>query len=172
MKLRQIIALAAISLFAACETPYRATDTTVVVAPDGTQTAFVTRYPNATNVVWSHYDQAMVVPVDWDLAGWTMLDGSDYTVRFVMDNEDYYAFYDENGDWVGTAYVVRDYSTIPVAINTMISTNYPSYTISAVNRQFQADRVAYEIELKNSTAKVKMLVDANGNIIKQKTKML
>lgn len=172
MKLRQIIALAALSFFVACETPYRATDTTVVVAPDGTQTAFVTRYPNATNVVWSHYDQTMVVPVDWELAGWTVLDESDYTVRFRMDNEDYFAFYDENGDWVGTAYVVRDFSTIPVAINTMISTSYPAYTISSVNRQFQAERVAYEVELKSSTQKVKLLVDSNGNILKQKTKTL
>jgi hypothetical protein len=170
MKLKQIIAVAALSLLVACETPYRATDTTIVVAPDGTQTEFVTRYPGASNVVWSHYDNTMVVPVDWELAGWTVLDESDYTVRFLMDDEDYYAFYDENGEWIGTAYVVRDHSTMPSAINTMLSSNYPAYTISSVNRQFQVDRTAYEIELKNSNTKVKLLVDANGNIIKQKTK--
>jgi len=172
MKLRLILAVAAMGLFASCETTYKATDTAVIVAPDGTQTAFTTRYPTATNVVWTYYDPAVVVPVDWDLAGWTVMDGSDYTVRFTMDNDDYYAFYDDAGNWVGTAYVVRDYNTIPVSITNMVHTSYPTYTISTVNRQFTSDKMLYEVELKNNDTKVKMLVDANGNIIKSKTKSL
>jgi hypothetical protein len=174
MKIKNyLIGAAAILLFAACETPYQATDTstTVVVAPDGTQTAFTTQYPTATNAVWTRYDAA-VVPIDWELAGWTMLDEGDYLVRFDMDNENYYAWYDDSGNWIGTAYVVKDIKTLPEPVTTAINNKYASYTISGANREFQKDRMLYEVELKGSDNKVKLLIDGNGNIVKEKIKTL
>jgi hypothetical protein len=172
MKLRIFFAVAAFSLLAACETPYRATDTSVVVAPASVNSAFVTQYPNARTVVWSNYDPAMTTPIDWDLAGWTPLTSSDYMVTFNMDGNDYYAWYDANGNWVGSTYGVRDYSSLPTNVQNTINNQYSGYTISAVNQEFMKDRMTYEIELKNSTTKVKMNVDANGNIIKSKSKSL
>ena len=171
MKISKFLAAAAIML-AACGNPYRATNTTVYIAPEGIRTSFVTQYPAATNVVWSRYDPALVSVVDWELNGWQPLNDADYTVRFVLDNEDYYAWYDDSGEWVGTAYVVRDYKLMPVAVNTTIINQYPGYTITAVNKQFHKDMVAYEVELKNSDTKMKLLVDANGNVIKQRSKSL
>src|SRR5258706_14927244 len=171
MKIIKFLAVAAIVL-AACESPYRATNTTVYLAPEGIRTSFTTQYPTATNVVWSHNAPAIVSIVDWDLNGWTTLNDADYTVRFNMDNEDYYSWYDDNGDWVGTAYVVRDYHTMPAVINNMIVDKYPGYSITTVNKEFHADRVTYEIELKNSDTKLKLLVDSNGNIIKQRSKSM
>jgi hypothetical protein len=168
MKLKNFLVVGAIALLAACETPYRATDTTLVV-PTETQTVFTTQYPGATNVVWTNYDVNMV-PIDWELAGWTAIDDDDYLVRFDMDNEKYYAWYDSDGNWIGTAYVVADYKSLPASVHTTLGSQFPSYTISSVNREFHKDRVAYEIEMKNGDSKVKLLVDANGNIIKQKTK--
>ena len=170
MKIMKFLAAAAIVL-AACESPYRATNT-VYLAPEGIRTSFVTQYPTASNVVWSHYDPTVVSIVDWELNGWQPLNESDYTVRFYQDNDEYYAYYDDNGDWVGTVYVLRDYHTMPVVINDAITTRYPGYTITTVNKEFQKDRVAYEVELKNSTTKVKLLVDSNGNIIKERSKSL
>jgi hypothetical protein len=172
MKLRDFLVAGTLGLFAACHTPYRATDTTVVVAPSGTQAAFIAQYPSASNVVWTHYDQAMVMPIDWDMAGWTALDERDYVVRFNVNNEDYYAWYDENGDWIGTAYVVKDYKTMPTIVSDAVSRQFPGYTISGVTRQFQKQTALYEVELKNSDTKVKLLVDGNGNIVKQKSKAL
>lgn len=172
MKLRNLFAAAALGLVVSCETPYEATDTAVIMAPDGVHTAFIAQYPTASNVIWTHYDPAVVVPIDWELAGWTVLDAADYAVTFDMDNADYYAWYDEDGTWIGTTYVVRDFSTLPTVVSNAAYNLYPGYTITAVNREFQKDRIAYEIEMKNSDTKVKMLVDANGNVIKQKTKAL
>jgi hypothetical protein len=173
MKLSNLFAAAAIVLFAGCGTPYRATDTTIVVAPDGTQRAFITQYPTASNAVWMHYDPALVGPVDWEFAGWTPMDEADYTVRFNMDNEDYYAWYDENGNWIGTAYVMKDYyHTLPNAVTTTVNNQFPGYTITAVNKQIQKDRLVYEVELKNSDTKVKLQLDGSGNIIKQRSKSL
>ena len=170
MKLRDFLVIGALAGVAACGEPYRATDTSVVVAPDGTVTAFNTQYPNATNAVWTRYDAA-VVPIDWELAGWTALDNNDYLVRFDMDNENYYAWYDDTGEWVGTAYVIKDVKTLPEAVTKAVNTKYPTHTISTVNREFQKDRMLYEVETKGSDgAKMKLLVDGNGTIVKEKVK--
>jgi hypothetical protein len=171
MKLKAIIAVATLVVFAACGEPYRASTTSVVVAPSSTQTAFTAQYPLAGDVVWMRYD-AEVVPIDWELAGWPVLTSNDYLVRFNMDNNNYYAWYDANGNWIGTSYVITDFSSLPSAVNATVSTKYPGYTITSVHREFQADRVAYEIEMKNDNTKMKVLVDSYGNVIKAKSRSL
>ena len=172
MKLKAIVVAAALVLFAACGEPYRATSTTVVVAPDAIQTSFGTQYPGATNVVWLNYDPTVDPMIDWDLAGWDALDASDYVVTFDMNGDRYYAWYDNNGDWVGTAYVITDYKMLPSAVNSTLNSQFSDYNIIKVEREFHKDRVAYEVVLHRSSddSKIKLLVDANGNIIKQKTK--
>ena len=65
--------------------------------PKGTQTAFTTQYPAATNVIWTTYDVQASKP---DRLGIGRLGGprsDDYLVRFDMDNENYYAWYDNSG---------------------------------------------------------------------------
>ena len=169
MKLRELIAGAALLLFAACGTTYEATDTNSV-APASVRASFSTQYPEATNVVWANYDATMAVPLEWDLTGWPMLESDDYVVQFNLDNENYYAWYDSDGNWIGSAYVVRDHSTLPTSITNTINAQFPGYTITEVTREFENGRMAYEVELKSSTQKVEVLMDSNGNILKQKTK--
>ena len=169
MKLKAVIAAAALVVFAACSEPYRATNTSVVVVPDEIQTTFTARYPGATNIVWMNYDATVDPIIDWDLAGWVVMDASDYVVRFDLGGENYYAWYDSNGDWIGTAYAVSDYKSLPPAVNTLLNDKFPGYTISSVNREMKKGQMAYELQLKNGDSKIKMLVDDNGNIIKQKT---
>jgi|ERR1051326_7413583 hypothetical protein len=170
MKLKILMLAASIALLASCGPSYRVTDTSTVGidVPVVVKKTFTTAYPTATNVVWSAYD-ASTLPIDWDLTGWPAMDQSDYVVVFNMNNDKYYAYYDANGDWIGTAYAVTDYKSLPSGINTMISDKYPGYTITNVDRVMQKDRMAYEIQMKNGNSKSKLLVDENGNIIKQKT---
>jgi len=171
MKLKAILATAAVAILAGCGEPYRATETTVVVAPSYTTTAFSAQYPSASNIVWMRYE-ATLVPIDWELAGWQTLSNDDYLVRFNVDNDNYYAWYDANGNWIGTSYAIVDFATMPTAVSTTISTKYPGFTITSVNREMQKDRVAYEIEMKNSDTKVKVLIDSYGNVIKAKSRAL
>ena len=170
MKLKILMLAASIALLASCGPSYRVTDTSTVGidVPVVVKKTFTTAYPTATNVVWSAYD-ASTLPIDWDLTGWPAMDQSDYVVVFNMNNDKYYAYYDANGDWIGTAYAVTDYKSLPSGINTIISDKYPGYTITNVDRVMQKDRMAYEIQMKNGNSKSKLLVDENGNIIKQKT---
>ena len=175
MKLKTMLALAGLVAISACSEPYKATDTTetfVVVAPDGTQQTFITQYPNSTNAVWSYYSPNTVILNDWELLGWRTLDANDYVVRFDMDGENYYAWYDADGTWIGTAYVISDFNKVPANIHSAITTNYPGYTISTVNRNFQKDHKAYEVTLRNSENRVVLLIDNDGNIVKSKTKPL
>ncbi len=180
MKFRNflVVAAGATFAFASCKPAYQATDTdttgttstSVTVSPT-IQTAFTTQYPNATNVVWSNYDMAVEAPIDWEMAGWTALQNDDYLVRFDMDNENYYAWYDSDGNWIGSAYTMRDHTQLPPAVSTLISERYADYTIDKVDREFQKDRMAYEIKLKKADdSKVKLLIDADGNVLKEKIK--
>jgi hypothetical protein len=170
MKLKILMVAAGMAVLASCGPSYRVTDRSAVVidVPASIQTSFTTQYPAAANVVWTTYD-ASALPIDWELAGWPAMDHGDYVVSYSMNNDKYYSWYDSDGNWIGTAYVVTDYKSLPSSINMMITDKYPGYTITAVNREMQKDRIAYEIQLKNGDSKAKLLVDENGNIIKQKT---
>ena len=169
MKLKIFIAMAVIALFTACSSTYRATDSGVVISTDATK-AFDLQYPTATNVVWSSYDPNVVILNDWELAGWTVIDADDYVVQFDMDNEKYHAWYDSNGEWIGSAIVVNDYTTLPTMVRDAINTKYPGYTISSVNKEFHKDRVAYEVVLRDGDTRQVALIDLNGIVIKSKMK--
>lgn len=169
MKLKTLFAVAAIALFTACSTTYRATDTGLVVSSDAAS-AFDLHYPTATNVTWTMYDPDVIILNDWDLAGWSMIDTDDYVVQFDMDGERYYAWYDMNGDWIGSAYVVRDFTVLPEMVRSEINLKYPGYTISSVNKEFHRDRVAYELVLTNADKKQVVLMDLNGVVLRSKLK--
>lgn len=190
MKSRFLSLAAAVALMASCSTPQPATTGTTTTTttdatgtttqtststnaalsvPAGIQTSFTARYPTASAVTWSTYD-VNTVPVDWELTGWTVMDNSDYVARFRMDDQDYYALYDANGDWIGSYYVVSNNNSLPAAVNSLITSRFNGYTISKVQREFWGDKNAYEIKLVNGENKVKLLVDENGTILKQKNK--
>ena len=172
MKWRTFLAAAThTGVIASCSEPYQATDT-VVVAPATVRTSFMNQYPYSSSVIWYHYDPVVVNPVDWEFVGWSPLDENDYLVRFTLDGEEYYGWYDDAGNWVGSAYVITDYSRLPTAVTNTINNTYNNYTVTSVTREFQRDRMVYEVEIKNSTTKQKLLIDANGNVLKSKTKPL
>lgn len=136
--------------------------------PEGTQTAFTKQYPAATNVEWTSYDSLAAVPIDLRMAGWKKMNSEDHLVKFDMKDENYYAWYDSDGKWVGSAYTMKDPTKLPAAVNAAVKnavkTKYAGYSVSNVNREFQKGKSAYEIELKKDESKVRMLVNADGKI--------
>jgi len=174
MKLKILILIAGIVVLASCGPSFRVTDQTTVSTdtigvPVEIKSAFSTQYPTATNVVWTTYDVKAVPLVDWDLNGWPAPGEGAYVVTYNINNDTYYTWYANNSDWIGTAYVVSDYKSLPPAVSSVINDKFAGYTISSVNREMQKDKMAYEIQLKNGDAKAKVLIDDNGTIIKQKT---
>jgi hypothetical protein len=174
MKLKILILIAGVVALVSCGPSYRVTDqstvsTDTIGVPTEVKTAFSTQYPTASNVAWSNYDASVTPIVDWELNGWTAPTQGSYVVTYNLNNDTYYSWYAPNGDWIGTAYTMSDYKSLPPAVNTMLNDKFPGYTISSVNREMKKGQMAYELQLKNGDSKTKVLVDDNGNIIKQKT---
>lgn len=174
----KILGLAALTVvLLSCGSPQTTTSTTSTTAheahaivPAGINTTFMAQYPTATNVVWSPYEQ-VAIPIDWDLTGWATMDAGDYVARFDMDGQKYYAWYDANGDWIGTAVSFSDPSALPQAVKDVLNTKYSGYNVESIQRETEKNRTAYEIKLKrNDDDKVKLLIDENGAILKEKLK--
>jgi hypothetical protein len=142
---------------------------TVITPPENIQASFTTRYPKATNIKWYQYN-SKTVPIDWDLAGWPALTNRDYAVVYEVDNVPYYAWYDWQGNWVGSTSVMKDFAGLPAPVSKMLSGKYPGYSIKDVHTESYKDMAAYQLELTKGGDKVKLVVDANGNVLKQKTK--
>lgn len=171
MKINLMGLVLGLTLFCSCgPTTYTSTsDNAAYAVPTVVQTSFNTQYPGATSVVWSPYDVTLV-PIDWELSGWTTLDTDDYAVSYNYDGQKYISWFDSDGTWIGSSYVITDYKSLPANLHTIISQKYPGYTIDKVDKEMWKDQVAYEVKLKNGETKVKLLVDANGNVIREKTK--
>jgi len=185
MRLKSGIAMAAVIVFAtSCGESSTKTDTadstvvaenvvvdpapvnTTVVVPDTLKTTFKTKYPTVSNENWSRYEP--IETFDWELAGWPAMDTADYVVRFNQDNADYWAWYDENNNWVGTVSPVTDYAGLPSAVNKTVQGEFAGYTIASVNKENDKNRTAYEIQLTKGDDKVKALIGENGKVIKKK----
>src|SRR5689334_5369350 len=173
MKLRILILMAGVAFFASCGPSYRVTDkstvsTDTIGVPTDVKAAFSTQYPTAGNVVWSTYDANTTPIVDWDLNGWTAGEGA-YVVTYNLNNDNYYSWYSANGDWIGTAYALNDYKSLPPAVSATLNDKFPGYSITSVNREMKKGQMAYELQIKNGDTKSKVLIGDDGNIIKQKT---
>lgn len=173
MKFKILSLVAAAGLFlASCGTTYTSTSDNAaynVTVPVGIRSDFAIAYPDATNIVWNRYDAA-TVPIDWEMAGWTVLDANDYVVTFNMGNDAYYGWYDSDGHLVGTSYAITDYTRLPYTINSLLRDKYKDYSIESVQRENFKSQTAYEIKLVQGENRVKLLVDANGNVLKEKMK--
>src|SRR5215831_4455673 len=114
MKLKILMVAAGLAVLASCGPSYRVTEgsTVGIDVPVSVKTTFTTAYPTASDVAWAMYD-ASIVPIDVDLTGWSTLEASDYVATFTMKGDKYYAYYDPNGDWIGTAYIITDYKSMP-----------------------------------------------------------
>ena len=170
MKLKIVSLVVAVTLLVSCGTTYTSTSNNAaynVSVPTPIQGHFAAQYPDATNIVWNSYD-ATLVPIDWEFTGWNMLDANDFTVTFDVGANKYYAWYDNSGTLIGSAYTMTDYSQLPYAVTMMLQNQYKDYTIEAVQREMSGTQTAYEIKLKSADSKTKILVDSKGNILKQK----
>jgi hypothetical protein len=182
MKLKSWMLTAAVAALAACgnagsdknnatdsasttETSTMTTKTSIEV-PATTRTSFETKYPKATDVSWSHY-QATTIPIEWEWTGWPPMDTSDYVASFNVDGSDYWVWYDDGGDWVGTVTEITN-SGLPAAVNNVIRSQYAGYTVVSAEKENDKNRTVYEIKMENGKDKMKLLVDENGNILKKK----
>jgi hypothetical protein len=160
-----------ITLFVSCGTTNNSSvsENAALGAPDRIQTVFSNQYPRANYITWNRYNANAPTIMDWEFAGWPAIDENNYTVRFTLDTFNYHAWYGDGGDWIGSAYVIRSAKTLPDAVNNTLKAQFGAYNFDSAVRELMKDDEAYEIKLKNGEAnKLKLLIDENGNILKQK----
>lgn len=146
------------------------TQTTLVTqkfpVPDKIQTSFEAKYPAVTAVNWSRYEP--MTAFDWDWSGWPKMDSYDYMVKFSMDSIDYWEWYDNDYNWVGTVSAVPDVNGMPPAVTNTVKSEFPGYTIVSVNKENDKNITAYEIQLTKGDDKMKALISESGSVMKKK----
>jgi hypothetical protein len=142
---------------------------TNVDVPATAKTNFETKYPSASNVRWGYYEPYS--DINWEWTGWPALDTRDYSVRYNMDGNDYYSWYDQDGNWIGTTTVVSNHSSLPSPVTNAIKREFKDYTITTVNKENDKDREAYEVKLEKGSDKAVALITADGTIFKKKGTM-
>lgn len=143
--------------------------TTTVVVPEPAKMSFEKKYPNVSNVTWTRYEP--ISTFDWEWSGWPSMDTADYMVKYNLDNTDYWSWYDNDNNWVGTVSPVTDFAGLPAKVNSSIQSNFPGYTIVSVDKENDKNRTAYEVELTKDGDKMKALIAENGAILKKKGMM-
>lgn len=141
-----------------------------VEVPPATKASFETKYPNASNVQWTYYDEPYS-GIDWEWTSWPAMDDKDYFVRYNWEGTDYYSWYDQDGNWIGSTAPVTNYASLPAAVNSAVSKEFIGYTITSVDKENDKDKEAYEIELEKGSDKAKALIAADGKILKKKGTM-
>jgi len=189
MQLKNFLALATVVVFAtSCgESSTKETGTTetagttenkisvttptemTIVVPEPVQVSFKEKYPTATNVTWNRYEP--VTTFDWEWAGWSAMDTADYVVTYKVDANDYWTWYDNENNWIGTVTVVTDHAGLPAAVNKSIQSNFPGYTIVSVDKENDKNRTAYELEMTKDGETMKALIAENGTVLKKKGKV-
>jgi hypothetical protein len=152
---------------ASAETDNTSTNSKAVEVAPATRTSFETKYPGATDVTWTYYDQPYT-NIDWELAGWPALDQQDYMVTYDWNGSDYYAWYDQDGNWIGTTSVVTDYSNLPGPVSNTLKNEFNGYSVVSADREHDKNREAYELELEKGSEKLRALIAADGTVIKKK----
>lgn len=142
---------------------------TTVVVPEKTKTSFETKYPNATNTVWTKYEP--VEKIEWTWYEWPAMDTNDYVVTYQWDGSNYWTWYDEQGEWVGTVTNITDFATLPAAVTKTLNSQFDGFTITEVDKENDKNRTAYEIDLEKGTDKMKVLIDEMGTVMKKKGTM-
>jgi hypothetical protein len=138
-----------------------------VDVPAATKTSFETKYPGATNVSWNYYGEPYSA-IDWEWTAWPSVDEKDYVVRYNWNGSDHYAWYDQDGNWIGSVTTISDHSSLPAAVNNAVKKEFAGYTITAVDKENDKNREAYEIDLEKGDAKAKALIAADGTVLKKK----
>jgi len=135
-----------------------------VEAPANVRTSFESKYPQATNVRWQ-YHRPDLADFEWEWSGWPSMDTNDYVVSYNWDGNEYWAWYDQDGNWIGSVNRIADHNSLPTAVNNTIRNQYSGRSVVSVDRENDKDRTAYEVELDNGT---KLLIDENGKVLKKK----
>jgi hypothetical protein len=136
--------------------------------PDNVRTSFQTKYPTATDVTWSPYKA--YDRINWEWTGWPSMDTSYYAVNYTVDNRKHMSWWNKLGSWIGSSSTIEDSTMLPNPVKKTLKNSYPGYRITSIDEESDKNRTAYEIKLEKGDARMKLLIDKNGKILKKDAK--
>ena len=135
--------------------------------PAKIQSSFTAKYPNASNVKWYRYTPTTKVePGYW----YSNLDANDYYVSFVMNDDDYIAWYD-NENWIYSTHRI-DNTELPAAVNQAIGAEYPGFIVTDVDMEHDSKQQLYEVKLQKGNERWNVHYTPTGTVFKKKQKNL
>lgn len=116
--------------------------------PTAVKNAFVTKFPNATNVKWGKENV------------------KEFEADFKINNVTMSANFDLNGSWVETETKIN-VSDLPAAVTNSINTKYPGNTIVGADKLEKPDgKVMYETVIKVKDKKREIEINPDGSFVK------
>ena len=137
-----------------------------IAVPEQVQVSFKQKYPTASNVTWNRYEP--VNTFDWEWTGWSRMDTADYVANYRVGADEFWAWYDNENNWIGTVMTVTNHAGLPAAVNKSIQTNFAGYTLVSVDKENDKNRTAYELEMTKDGETMKALIAENGAVLKKK----
>lgn len=74
------------------------------------------------------------------------MDTADYVANYRVGADEFWAWYDNENNWIGTVMTVTNHAGLPAAVNKSIQTNFAGYTLVSVDKENDKNRTAYELE--------------------------
>ena len=123
-------------------------DINVSSVPSGVISTFESMYPTAVRVKWER-------------------EGNLFEAEFIMNNEKYEAYFNQDGTWVRTTKELAPRANLlPSAVQTYISTNYAGWKIDDIDFIQTPTVEFYKIELEKSGERdVTLIIKEDGTVI-------
>ena len=116
-----------------------------IKVPSAVKTAFSTKYPNATNVVWGKEN------------------AKEYEAEFKMNGNAVSANFGMNGSWVETESVIP-VADLPAAVSAAVMKKYPGAVITLAEKtEMPGNKILYEAIFNVNGKKKSMELHADGS---------
>lgn len=98
---------------------------------------------------------------------WDMENDHEWEAEFKMDNKEYSANFDMDGNWMETEYEIGK-TEIPAEVKATLDTEFAGYKIKEAEISETADGKVYEFALKQGKNEAEVVIDCKGKTVKSK----
>ncbi len=100
---------------------------------------------------------------------WDKENATEWEAEFKMDNKEYSANFNTDGQWMETEYEIST-SEIPEAVNEALNTYYQGYKVEEAEISETANGQVYEFEIKKDKEKMEVAFNTDGSLVKKEAK--
>ena len=114
--------------------------------PAGVASAFLQKFPKATNVEWGREND------------------TELEAEFKMDGREYTANFDNSGNWMETEYEIKA-KEIPAAVKSTLDKEFAGFKIKVSEISETKDARVYEFVLEKGETSMEAAIDPEGKVL-------